>query len=121
MSVRKVRALLLASTLVLSGACAVVFPLIVQAQTSKGILAGTIRDSSGALVPNARIHVQNEATAESRELVSNANGEYRIDALAPGAYSVRVEAPGFEPTSVTQLDVKPSVVTSFDASLQAGF
>ena len=47
-------------------------------------------------------------------------GQYRIDALAPGAYTIRVESPGFQPTSIEKLDVKPSVVTSFDASLQAG-
>jgi hypothetical protein len=117
---RRTSVLLFAATLVLAGACPAVFTPMAQAQTSKGILAGIIRDSSGAVVPNARIHVQNEATAESRDLVSNASGDYRIDALAPGAYSVRVDSPGFQPTSVQHLDVKPSVVTSFDASLQAG-
>jgi carboxypeptidase family protein/TonB-dependent receptor-like protein len=117
---RNARALLLAATLVLAGSYPAVFTPTAQAQTSKGILAGVVRDSSGALVPNATIHVQNEATGESRDLVSDANGEYRIDALAPGAYSVKVEAPGFRPTSVQKLEVKPSVVTSFDASLQAG-
>jgi hypothetical protein len=117
---RKTSVLLFAATLVLAGSCPAVFTPMAQAQTSKGIMAGIVRDSSGALVPNAKIHVQNEATAELRDLVSNANGEYRIDALAPGLYSVRVVAPGFQPTSVQHLDVKPSVVTSFDASLQAG-
>src|ERR1700712_735034 len=107
---RKTSVLLFAATLVLTGACPAVFTPMVQAQTSKGIMAGIIRDSSGAVVPNAKIHVQNEATAESRDLVSNASGEYRIDALAPGAYSVRVDSPGFQPTSVQHLDVKPSVV-----------
>jgi hypothetical protein len=117
---RKARASLLAATLVLAGAYPIVFMPMAHAQTSKGILTGNIRDSSGAMVPNAKIHLQNEATAESRDLMSSDNGDYRVDALAPGSYAVRVEAPGFQPISVQHLDVKPSVVTSFDASLQAG-
>ncbi len=117
---KKSAALLFAASLTLGGACPSVFTPMAHAQTSKGILAGAIRDSSGAVVPHARIHVQNEATSESRDSESNESGEYRIDALAPGSYSVRVESPGFRPTTVEKLDVKPSVVTSFDASLEAG-
>ena len=117
---RRARALILAATLVLAGAYEAVFTPMAHAQTSKGILAGTVRDASGAVVPNAKIHVQNEATTESRDLVSNESGAYRVDALAPGLYTIRVESPGFQPTTVQKLDVKPSVVTSFDASLQLG-
>ncbi|HEY4054483.1 MAG TPA: carboxypeptidase regulatory-like domain-containing protein [Terriglobales bacterium] len=117
---KKARVLLFAATLVLAGGGSIDFAPMAHAQTSKGIVSGTIRDSSGAMVPNAKIHVQNEATTESRDLTSNDSGEYRVDALAPGLYSVRVDSPGFKPTSVQHLEVKPSVVTSFDASLQAG-
>jgi Carboxypeptidase regulatory-like domain/TonB-dependent Receptor Plug Domain len=117
---RRARALILAATLVLAGAYEAVFTPMAHAQTSKGILTGTVRDASGAVVPNAKIHVQNEATTESRDLMSNESGEYRVDALAPGLYTIRVESPGFQPTTVQKLDVKPSVVTSFDASLQLG-
>jgi hypothetical protein len=117
---RRARALIFAATLVLAGAYEAVFTPMAHAQTSKGILAGTVRDASGAVVPNAKIHVQNEATTESRDLVSNESGAYRVDALAPGLYTIRVESPGFQPTTVQKLDVKPSVVTSFDASLQLG-
>ena len=117
---RKAAAVLFAASLTLVGACPIAFTPMAHAQTSKGILAGAIRDSSGAVVPHAKIHVQNEATSESRDVESNESGEYRIDALAPGSYSIRVESPGFKPTTVEKLDVKPSVVTSFDASLQAG-
>ena len=117
---RKASTLFFAATLVLGTSSSIVLTPMVHAQTSKGIVSGTIRDSSGAVVPNAKIHVQNEATTESRDLTSNDSGEFRVDALAPGLYSVRVDSPGFKPTSVQHLEVKPSVITSFDASLQAG-
>lgn len=117
---RKASTLFFAATLVLGTSGSIVLTPMVHAQTSKGIVSGTIRDSSGAVVPNAKIHVQNEATTESRDLTSNDSGEFRVDALAPGVYSVRVDSPGFKPTSVQHLEVKPSVITSFDASLQAG-
>lgn len=117
---RKASTLFFAATLVLGTSGSIVLTPMVHAQTSKGIVSGTIRDSSGAVVPNAKIHVQNEATTESRDLTSNDSGEFRVDALAPGLYSVRVDSPGFKPTSVQHLEVKPSVITSIDASLQAG-
>jgi len=90
------------------------------AQTSKGTLAGVVRDSSEAVIPNADITVTNEQTTETRQVKSNAQGEYRIDAITAGSYSVRVEAGGFETVDIKALIVKPSVVTSYDATMPVG-
>lgn len=61
---RKAAGLLFAAGMVLAATSPIVLTPMAQAQTSKGIVTGTIRDSSGALVPNARIHLQNESTGE---------------------------------------------------------
>ncbi len=49
-------------------------PRRIHAQTSKGILAGVIRDSTGASLPNATIVIINEDTAETRTVTSSDTG-----------------------------------------------
>ncbi len=91
-----------------------------HAQTSKGILSGTVRDSTGAVIGNASINIRNEATGEARQFNSNANGEYRADGITAGLYAITVQAKGFSQEDVQHLQVQPSIVTSYDATLNAG-
>jgi len=69
-----------------------VFPLaiaawtgIAGAQTSKGSIAGTIRDPSEGLVPGAAVTVTNTALGSSREAVTDGEGNYRVEVLIPFA------------------------------------
>ncbi len=65
------------------------------AQTSTtGQIAGTVRDSSGALVPNATVAVDS-ATGQHHDTTSDGQGYYRFANLEPGRYSVTVSAKGF--------------------------
>jgi hypothetical protein len=90
------------------------------AQTSKGTLVGVVRDASGAVISNADITVANEQTTETRQVKSNAQGEYRIDAITAGSYSIHADAAGFQTVEVKGLKVNPSVITSYDAVLTVG-
>jgi hypothetical protein len=92
----------------------------IKAQTSKGALAGVIRDASGAVIGNADVTVTNEQTTETRQTKSNAEGEYRVDAISAGSYSIRAEAAGFQSIYIKGLKVNPSVITSYDAILPVG-
>ncbi len=92
----------------------------VIAQTSQGILAGIVRDSTGAVVPGAKVSITNEGTSELRNSVSKADGAYRLDGLPPGRYTVSFEASGFETKKATGVVVNPSVVSSYDAVLAVG-
>ena len=61
------------------------------AQTADtGSLVGTVTDSSGAAIPDAAIKVINEATGDSRDLVSQSNGNYQASLLLPGTYRIEV-------------------------------
>ena len=63
---QRIRTLACSPVLVVLCFClAATTPLHLRAQTSKGILAGVIRDSSGALLPNATILITNEDTHEN--------------------------------------------------------
>ena len=91
-----------------------------SAQTSRGILAGVVRDPTGAAIASATITVRNEATGETRTATTGASGAYRIDALAAGAYQVHVGMAGFNQSDSKGVAVRPSVVSSFDPILSVG-
>lgn len=101
-------------------ACSTLASIPAYAQTSKGIIAGVVRDSSGAVIANANITAKAETTGETRNTTSNLNGEYRLDAISPDSYSLRVEAPNFTPENIQHLKVQPSVVTAFNVTLKVG-
>src|SRR5215475_5212310 len=61
-----------------------------------GTLVGTVTDSSGAIMPGARVTVVNSATAFTSDTLTSAGGAYHIPYLAPGTYRLTVEAPGFK-------------------------
>lgn len=69
-------------------------PCIAQ-QSSLATLRGTVIDPSGAVMPNAAVEAINEATAATREAVTNAHGDYEIPYLDPGTYRVTCSASGF--------------------------
>src|SRR5205085_8956530 len=60
-----------------------------------GVVAGTVVDSTGQVVPGATVTLANENTGDVRTLVSNERGEFSFRALPPGSYSVKVELAGF--------------------------
>ena len=92
----------------------------VEAQTSKGILAGVVRDKTGATIPTASVVVTSQSNGETRTVNSDTQGAFRLDAIEPGLYTVRVEASGFEASSAHNLNVIPSIVTSYDPILVVG-
>ena len=90
------------------------------AQTSKGILAGTVHDATGAAIPNASVTATNTDTNEVRVQKTTSAGSYRLDALSPGHYKLHVQLDGFDAFDLTDLEVKPSSVTSYDPVMRVG-
>src|SRR5260370_11719495 len=76
-------------------------------QVTGATLSGLVKDTSGAIVPNASISIKNSATGETREVTTNASGFYSAPNLLPGNYDVAVTATGF--TRVAQTGVTLSV------------
>lgn len=59
-------------------------------------ISGYILDKSGAVVPNAKVVITNEATAAAFKLVANSAGLYRTPPLQPGTYQITVTETGFQ-------------------------
>ncbi len=65
-------------------------------QAISGDLTGTVKDASGAYVPNADVQVMNLATGLQQTTKTNAQGEYRFVNLPAGHYSVDVTTTGMK-------------------------
>jgi hypothetical protein len=87
---------------------------IALAQSSKGAVAGTISDPTGATVGSAAVKITNTSTNITRETVTTADGAFRIDAVEPGAYRVEVSADGFK--SIERKGVVVAAAQTTDAS-----
>src|SRR5215472_15160315 len=65
-------------------------------QQLTGTLSGTTRDTTGAVVANAKVTMVNQSSGDTRTTVSNSSGYFSITAVQPGTYKVTVEAAGFK-------------------------
>jgi hypothetical protein len=90
------------------------------AQLPTATILGTVKDSTGAVIPGAGITAKNVETGLTRNGVSAEDGSYRFSALPVGTYEIRVELPGFrtEVRSGLTLTVSEEAVVNF--ALQAG-
>ena len=83
------------------------------AQSDRGAILGTVKDSTGAVLPGARVQVQQKGPSA----VSDEQGHFTISNLLPGSYTVMVSYVGFSPFE-TSATVKPGQTTNMDAVLQ---
>lgn len=91
-----------------------------RAQTPTGAIEGTITDPTGAVVPNAKISITEEATGRVISLASNQLGFYSARNLLPGVYHVKIEAAGFAVKEIRNLSVSSGAVVNGSASLEVG-
>ena len=90
------------------------------AQSERGTISGTIRDTTGAVIPGAKITVTNSATGVVINLTSNDVGEYTIPNLQVGSYNVKVEKEGFRPAILNGLQVDASTNVRADTNMEVG-
>jgi hypothetical protein len=89
-----------------------------SAQTSKGTIAGTITDPSGAVVVGATVTAKDAVGGETRTATTGNNGEFRIEAISPSKYDVTIASQGFATSKVTGLEVRASVITPLNQQLK---
>jgi hypothetical protein len=75
--------------------CAADSPALHAQSSYTAQLTGVVTDSSGAVVPGAKVILTDEATNTITTVATNGNGAYVLTGLRPVTYSIRVEAPNF--------------------------
>jgi len=90
------------------------------AQTFRGMILGTVRDSSGAVLGGATVTAKSQTTGVSRTTTSDADGNFTIPELPIGTYQLTVQRDGFQTGLVKDLEVAVSAERRVDVSLQAG-
>ena len=90
------------------------------AQLPTATVLGTVRDSSGAVVPGAALSARNTETGQMREVQSGAEGAYRFSSLPVGSYEIRVEHTGFQTEVRSGLTLSVSQEAVINIELQVG-
>jgi hypothetical protein len=102
------------------------FPLLISlsvtasGQAGRGTVSGLISDSSGAIVPGAKVTATNQATGVRVLSVASAAGLYSFVSLSPGSYEVAVTAQGFETTVQKNIRVTVDQVSTVNFALKVG-
>ncbi len=87
-------------------------------QTYTGSITGTVKDPTGAVIPNATVTITDVGKGFNYNANTDAGGLFTVRNLPPATYSEKVEAPGFTPYQRNNivLEINGGVVA--DASLQ---
>jgi outer membrane receptor protein involved in Fe transport len=110
----------------LTAALLAVFTLAATTRTASaqsstaGAIGGTVTDSSGALLPGTVVTVTSVDTGAVKTAKANANGEFHVDDLVPGAYTVSFTADGFETTVEKAVTVTVGSLSSVTPKLKPG-
>lgn len=88
-------------------------------QYSSGI-EGTAHDTSGAVVPGARVTVTDTRLGITKATTSNQEGYFRIDSIGASNYTVEIQASGFETWRQAGLDLEAGEVRTLAPVLQVG-
>jgi hypothetical protein len=96
------------------------FPARVNGQSMFANLSGTVTDTSGAVVPGARVSIQNVSTKVVRQIVSNSSGYFSVTELPAGTYEVIADAKGFKKWQATGISLNSSDNHTLNIVLNVG-
>ena len=100
--------------------CLLLLPIAAVAQYENGSIVGSVRDASGAVIPDASIKVTNIATGVVSTRQSNDSGDYEVPALRVGQYNVEVTKEGFSPSRANDITVSVGARQRIDLTLRVG-
>src|SRR5438876_8004509 len=90
------------------------------AQTGTSNITGTVRDTTGAVVPGATVTAKNEATGVTNTQVTTDSGLYAFSSLPVGAYTITVEKQGFKTLQKTNNRLEVGTPLAADVALEVG-
>lgn len=112
---RPARVLCLVAAIVLS-----ITPAALRAQSSAASLSGTVSDSTGAVVPGARVQLRNVDTNIEQSTATGSSGVFSMVNIAPGDYAIDVRKDGFEAVHETGITLLVNQGAVLNFSLKVG-
>lgn len=94
--------------------------LVLGQASVAGSISGTVRDSSGGVVPGVEVTIVNQDTNASRVVITDDSGFYTAPNVPVGNYVVQVTMPGFKAASVTDIKVDIRTNRVIDVTLEIG-
>src|SRR5262245_46027131 len=99
-------------------ASVLLIPSFVQAQ---GVIAGTVKDASGAVLPGVSVEAASPALIEKvRSAYTDGTGQYRIEDLRPGTYVVTFSLQGFSTFKREGVELTGSFTATINAEMKVG-
>ena len=100
-------------------------PALAQApvRIAAGNLAGIVRDSAGIPQLGATVELLSETAglASARQFLTNTQGAFQGDKIAPGFYTVRVTLAGFLPSLEKHVQISANITTTLRIQLESMF
>lgn len=109
-SVRLTCALLILMCVVLTG--------FAQDIATKGGIGGSVTDTTGAVIPKAKVTIS--GPTGDRVVETNSEGNFDAQNLIPGSYKVKAELSGFKSISVPNVEVYVGKISTLKLTLEAG-
>jgi len=92
-----------------------------SAAAAQAVIAGTVRDTSGAILPGVTVEASSQALIEkTRTAVSDGTGQYRIEDLRPGTYTVNFTLTGFSAFRREGVELTGSFTATINAEMRLG-
>src|SRR5262245_54147885 len=99
-------------------AVVVLFPALASAQAT---IAGTVRDTSGAILPGVTVEASSPVLIEKvRTAVTDGSGQYQVVNLRPGTYTVTFSLAGFSTVRREGIELTAASVANISADLRVG-
>ncbi|MBV9503457.1 MAG: carboxypeptidase regulatory-like domain-containing protein [Acidobacteriia bacterium] len=90
------------------------------AQISQGSLFGTVRDSTGGVIPAVMLTLMDVNTGQMRTTATDSMGQYSVLQLPAGTYSLTAQVQGFQTIRVTQIPLAVGQNARYDLTMQVG-
>ena len=84
----------------------------------KGGLGGVVSDTSGAIIPDAKVIIV--GPADTREVITDENGRFSVPGLTPGKYNITIEKAAFSTAEAKDVEVVINRISNINFTLSAG-
>jgi hypothetical protein len=93
---------------------------VASARAQNARVSGQVTDQQGGLIPEATVKVVNQQTLVTREIKTDASGNYTVSFLPAGNYQVTITSPGFSTTISPVIALSAGQAFAFDVKLAIG-